>query len=82
MLPVLIPIGLEWCGRAGDAASPVAVVAVLMLPFSFWASGAVERRLPRTRAYEGRSGKSPSSNGPKKWPDLAPCDLWDRELDG
>ena len=78
-LPVLLPIILKWRGRAGDAAS---LVIVLTLPLSFWASGAIERRLPRTRAHEGGVRKSVSSNEAKKWPDLFPCDLWDRELDG
>jgi hypothetical protein len=45
-LPVLLPIVLAWWGRAGDAAS---LVIVLTLPLSFWASGTIERRLPRSR---------------------------------
>jgi hypothetical protein len=46
-LPVLLPIVLAWWGRAGDAAT---LLIVLALPLSFWASGAIERRLPRSRS--------------------------------
>jgi hypothetical protein len=46
-LPVLLPIALVWSDRGGDGAS---LAVVLALCLSFWVSGAIERRLPRSRS--------------------------------
>jgi hypothetical protein len=51
-VPVLLPVALAWWGRRGDGAS---LVVVLSLGLSFWASGAVERRLPPSVSKGDRS---------------------------
>jgi hypothetical protein len=56
-LPVLLPIALVWSDLGGDGAT---LAVVLTLCLSFWVSGAIERRLPRS--MEARVVGSAPSN--------------------
>jgi hypothetical protein len=79
-LPVLLPIVLARWAHAGDAAP---LLIVLILPLSFWASGAIERRLPRSQSTASLAAviNRPLPKGKAVDNEATGSPLWDPDVD-